>query len=26
LQFAADRNIDLDFDVYRERKAIEHGE
>lgn len=26
LQFAADRNIDLDFDVYVERKAIEHGE
>jgi hypothetical protein len=26
LQFAADRNIDLDFDIYGERRAIEHGE
>jgi len=26
LQFAADRDIDLDFDIYGERKAIEHGE
>jgi hypothetical protein len=26
LQFAADRNIDLDFDVYCERGAIEHDE
>jgi hypothetical protein len=26
LQFAADRDIDLDFDIYGERRAIEHGE
>jgi Domain of unknown function (DUF4279) len=26
LQFAADRHIDLDFDIYSERMAIEHGE
>jgi hypothetical protein len=26
LQFAADRNIDLDFDVYGERRVVEHGE
>lgn len=26
LQFAADRTIDLDFDIYSERMAIKHGE
>jgi hypothetical protein len=26
LQFATDRNIDLDFDIYSERMAMTHGE
>jgi len=26
LQFAADRNIDIDFDIYTERMATKHGE